>query len=149
MCSNKFLKSTQFFLYWVSLSFTNTNEFLLWSGGFWNTNIILQYMCFFLNSHTWHALLKYTLVPELTMFSLLLLCKNSLESLDFCLARWSKNYKGLTSPQSLKMNNFQYSKHHGELVRKSTKIQIWTNYRPNWPDIYRTFNWTTTEHTFF
>lgn len=67
--------------------------------------------------------LKYTLLPEPTMFSLLVLCKNSLGSLDFWLAKRGKNYTGLTSPQSLKMSNFQNSKHHREqLDRKPTKI---------------------------
>lgn len=83
------------FLYWVSLSLTNVNEFLPWSKGFWNTNIILRYMYLrvVLIPIPDDFYLKYTLLPELTMFSLLVACKNSLGSLDFCLVRWGKIIK--------------------------------------------------------
>ena len=59
--------------------------------------------------------------------------RHSLGFLESCLARWGKNYKGLTSPQGLEVNNLLYSKHHGkQLDRKSTKVQVWTNYHPKW-----------------
>ena len=59
--------------------------------------------------------------------------RHSLGFLDSCLARWGKNYKGLSSPQGLEVNNLLYSKHHGkQLDRKSTKVQVWTNYHPKW-----------------